>query len=391
MHHRSRPLRALLAIASVAVPAIPTAASAQEARVDPIVADAAFPTNLARTDDGTLLYTEKETGRVRVVDPDGSLRDAPLIEVPVTGGAERGLLGIALDPDEEWVYLYLSDAGERNRVVRFPREGGEPEAVFEGLPSVSGYHNGGDLAFGPDGMLYVITGEAHDPDLAQDPGSVGGKILRLTPTGEIPADNPDPGSPVFALGIRNSFGICVDPRTGEIWETENGPDRDDEINRVPPAGNLGWPLHLGRGGAPRFVDPVLVYPDVIVPTGCTVTDDGSVYFGDFAGAIHRVTPRNAGADDTIIARVPEGITDVTDDDGALLVATSGGIYRVSLNLEPEADAPVTPTEPADTPAPQDRSPDTEEATWVWIAGGAVVAIATLAVVIARRRAGRRPS
>jgi glucose/arabinose dehydrogenase len=151
--------------------------------------------------------------------------------------------------------------------------------------------------------------------------------------GSVPDDNPDPASPGCASGIRNSFGLCLDPRTGEVWETENGPDRDDEINRVPPGANLGWPLQLGPGGSPRFVDPVLVYPEVIVPTGCTVARDGTLLFGDLSGALHRVRPlADGGADDEIVARVPGGIVDVAREaDGGLLVATTDAILRVELS------------------------------------------------------------
>lgn len=302
--------------------------------LEPIVRDADLPTNLAPVEDGSLLYTEKETGRVRRVDPDGDLDPDPVAELAVVGDAERGLLGIALDPAERWIYLYLSDAADgRNRVVRIPSEGGRPETILDGLPSETGYHNGGDIAFGPDGMLYVVTGDAHDADLAQDPDSVGGKLLRLEPDGSIPEDNPDPASPVFASGIRNSFGVCLDPTTGQVWETENGPDRDDEVNRVPPGANLGWPVQLGPGGSPRFVDPVLVYPDVIVPTGCTVTEDGTVFFGDLSGSLHRVRTRPDGTvSDEIVMQAPGGIVDVARSaDGNLLVATLEAILRGTLS------------------------------------------------------------
>ena len=140
--------------------------------------------------------------------------------LPVVPEAERGLLGIAIGPDFEadpWIYLYLSDATDGvNRLVRVRADGdraaGEPETLLEGLDSAAGYHNGGDLAFGADGSLFVTLGEAHEADRAQDPSDLGGKIVRLEPDGSVPADNPfGAGNPVWSYGHRNSFGICVDP------------------------------------------------------------------------------------------------------------------------------------------------------------------------------------
>src|SRR5688572_15685454 len=101
-------------------------------------------------------------------------------------------------------------------------------------------HNGGHISFGPDGQLYVVIGESTDPALSQDGSAYAGKVLRLSPNGSVPTDNPIPVSPLFATGVRNSFGFAFDPETGHLWETENGPECNDEINRVPRGANLGW-------------------------------------------------------------------------------------------------------------------------------------------------------
>ncbi|HXF36997.1 MAG TPA: PQQ-dependent sugar dehydrogenase, partial [Actinomycetota bacterium] len=329
--------RALAAPLSVAVALAVAPPAAADVVLRP-VAEAAFPTNLAFLPDGGILFTEKETGRVRLLRPDGRLRE--VAELPVLGGAERGLLGIALHPafpEEPWVYLYLSDAADRrNRLVRLPLEGeraGRPEVLLDLLPAVSGYHNGGDLAFGLDGMLYVVTGEAHEPARAQDPDDLGGKVLRLAPDGSVPADDPFPGSPVYSLGHRNSFGLCVNPGTGDVWETENGPDRLDEVNLLRPGGNHGWPIALGDEGGPGFERPSLVFPEVIVPTGCAFTDPRTMWFGDFHGALHRVALGGPGVDRVVshrvVATAVAGITDVAAaPDGSLYVATATGILRV---------------------------------------------------------------
>jgi len=242
---------------------------AAQPSIELVAEDLAFPTNMAFAP-GRIFFTEKETGDVRII-PDGRVLPEPFVHVSVEASAERGLLGIALDPDFErdpWAYLYYSEAGgSANQIMRVRAEGntaGEVDPLITLLPAVTGYHNGGDMAFGPDGKLYAVTGEAHDPERAQDPNDLGGKVLRLDPDGSVPDDNPlGPDNPVYALGIRNSFGLCFDPVTGALWETENGPASDDEVNRIVAGGNYGWPDQLGSGGTPRFVDPVLVFPEEI--------------------------------------------------------------------------------------------------------------------------------
>ena len=180
MRHARLAVAAILIAATLATPA---AAAGLEPR--PFLDDLAFPTNMAFLPDGTLLFTEKETGNVRVVAPDGELVDQPFITLPVIADAERGLLGIAVHPDFErdpWIYLYRSDPADGlNRLVRVraDRSGrrGQPETLLDGISAVAGYHNGGDLAFAADGSLFVALGEAHEADRAQDENDIGGKIV----------------------------------------------------------------------------------------------------------------------------------------------------------------------------------------------------------------------
>ncbi len=300
--------RALPAVVLAWAVACATPGAGSDPGLEPVATGLAFPTNLAFLPDGTIVYGEKDTGRIRLLSPEGNDRVAA--RLPVLGGAERGLLGLAVHPrfpEEPWLYVYLSDARTaRNVLVRMRLAGGragEPQVLLELLPAVSGYHNGGDLAFGLDGMLYAVTGEAHEPGRARDPADLGGKVLRLAPDGEVPPDNPFPGSPVYSLGHRNSFGLCVNPATGDVWETENGPDRDDEVNRIRPGGDHGWPEVLGRGGGPGFVDPEIVFPEVIVPTGCAFTAPDEMWFGDFHGDLHRVRLAGPGFDRVVSHRV----------------------------------------------------------------------------------------
>jgi glucose/arabinose dehydrogenase len=324
-------------IATWVATAATTASTAAAATLNfrPVVAHAVFPSNLAFAPDGRAFFTEKDTGNIRVIDPSGTVFERPFATLPVTGGGEMGLLGLALHPDfatEPWVYAYYSDARDgRNHLVRIRADGnvgGPPQDLLTLLPTVNGYHNGGDLAFGADGTLFVAVGEGHVADRAQDRSSLGGKILRLNDDGSIPADNPFGHSPVYAVGIRNSFGLCVG-RDGTLWETENGPDALDELNRIEAGANYGWPDHLGPGSAAGFTAPVFAWRSVIVPTGCAVDRAGSIDVGDFHGDLHLLSfPRSGGPPhDAIVATFDSGITDVEiAPDGRLYVVTSDGIW-----------------------------------------------------------------
>jgi len=289
--------------------------------------------------DGRIFFTEKETGDVRII-RDGRVLPEPFVHVFVEGSAERGLLGIALHPDFErdpWVYLYYSEGGgASNRIIRLRAEAGEAlevDPIITLLPAVTGYHNGGDMAFGSDGKLYAVTREAHDPERAQDPNDLGGKVLRLDPDGSVPIDNPlGPENPVYALGIRHSFGLCFNPVTGDLWETENGPASDDEVNRIVAAGNYGWPDQLGPGGEGRFIDPELDFERVMVATGCAVRSDGRwLYFGSYLNGLYRarLLPDGSLGGPELVPGVGTAVTDVARaPDGSISVATSYAILRL---------------------------------------------------------------
>jgi quinoprotein glucose dehydrogenase len=307
-----------------------------------------FPTNLAFAPDGRLFFTERETGNVRIVE-EGRLLEEPFFHVDVALSAnETGLLGLALDPgfpQEPWVYAYFTDAADgRNRVIRIRARGDRgvaSEILLDGLAATSGYHNGGDLAFGADGMLYVSVGEGHEPTLAQDPSSIGGKILRISPDGDIPADGPfGPEVAAFTIGHRNSFGLCLDAATGTLWETENGPTGNDEINELEAGGNYGWPTVMGVGGDPDLVDPVLVFARTIAPTGCAVVD-GTLYFGSYAESKLRRLSTDDPASSEVVAEIPGGITDVAPGpDGGLYVATTEAIWWMPIDGATSTPSPV---------------------------------------------------
>lgn len=266
---------------------------------DTIASGLDFPAGIAFVGQDTILVTER-SGAIRVIE-DGELRDEPLTRIDTVVAGETGLLGIAVSPDGQDAFAFATEPdGNSNSVWRIPL--GDPASrtrVVEGLPA-STYHNGGGVAFAPDGMLLVSNGEQHSSDRAQDPGVLGGKVYRFTRAGDIPGDNPYGGSPTLAFGLRNPYGLAVDPETGSAWVTENGPDAFDEVNRIVPQGNYGWPRVEGPGdgsGLPgRYRDPVLAYEEIIVPTGLVFAGEdaredvsGDLFFGTYGeGTIHRV-------------------------------------------------------------------------------------------------------
>lgn len=226
--------------------------------VDVVATDLDVPWDLEFLDDGTVLVTERDTARIRRVEPDGEVTD--IGEVPgVSASGEGGLMGIVRY--EEWLYAMFT-SGEDNRVVRMEFDGvslGEPEVILDGLPRANN-HNGGRIVFGSDdGMLYVATGDAYNPPLAQDLDSPAGKILRLTPDGDIPEDNPFEGSPVWSYGHRNVQGLAFDD-DGRLWASEFGTKVWDELNLIEPGSNYGWPEVEGIAEDDDFVDPVAQWP-----------------------------------------------------------------------------------------------------------------------------------
>jgi len=215
------------------------------------------PWGIAFLPDGSALIAERDNGAIHHIPQPGVVNNVG--GVPgVAARGEGGLLGLATSG--QTVFAYLT-TGQDNRVVRMGFDGKaltEPSAILTGIPAGS-IHDGGRIAFGPDGKLYVTTGEAGDPALAQDRSSLGGKILRINPDGSIPQDNPDPGSPVWSFGHRNIQGLAWDS-AGRLWVTEFGANRLDEVNLIQRGANYGWPTVEGRAETPGLIDPVIQWP-----------------------------------------------------------------------------------------------------------------------------------
>lgn len=308
-----------------------------------VASNLSFPTALRFAPNGDIIFTEKSTGNVRRISG-GTLQAAPMFNVGVEPEGERGLLGLALDPDyatNKFVYIFYSKAnGTGNEVLRFTDDatpGTNPTVIVPNLPSNS-IHDGGRLEFGPDGKLYVTLGDIGDPANSQNNNVPTGKVLRYNSNGTIPADNPIAGNPLFSKGHRNCFGLAIDQTSGTVFVSENGPGCDDEVNRLQAGGNFGWRPGQPCGDADAgFLAPLSRFGNVIAPTGIAVgTGDyaGSLLMGSFNdNALRQIQlssfPGGSEASRDVIYTDSDAIIDVTmGPDGNVYVATGSRILRL---------------------------------------------------------------
>lgn len=233
------------------------------------------PWELAFAPDGRIFVTERP-GRIRVIQ-DGVLQTRPFAIVEqVASVGESGLMGLALHPDFAnngqilLCYTYRNEDGDlRNRVARLTDEdsvGTDQQIILDNIPGAS-RHDGCRLGFGPDGKLYVTMGDATVSDAAQDLDSLSGKVLRLEADGSVPADNPFPNSYVYTYGHRNPQGLDWHPATGDLFITEHGPDRDDEVNILEAGNNYGWPRVTGHSNNPEYTNPILSFTPTLATAG----------------------------------------------------------------------------------------------------------------------------
>ncbi|MFB9405923.1 MULTISPECIES: PQQ-dependent sugar dehydrogenase [Pseudarthrobacter] len=243
--------------------------------------------------DGTAIISERDTARLKAVPAGGGGRETiNLGEVPgVSAAGEGGLLGLALSPgfaSDRYLYMYFT-AQEDNRIARAgvqeTGDGGlsldRPEVIFTGIPKAN-THNGGRIRFGPDGFLYVGTGDSQRRNQPQDPDALGGKILRLTADGGPAPGNPF-GNAVYSLGHRNVQGLAWDS-AGRLWASEFGPDVNDELNLIVSGGNYGWPAVTGAPRRPEFQDAKVVWPSTSEssPSGLEIVGS-TAYLGALRG------------------------------------------------------------------------------------------------------------
>ena len=293
-----------------------------------------MPWGLAFLPGGDALVSERETGRILRLAPGGAPRQ--VYDVPgVAASGEGGLLGLAVSPafaKDNLVYAYYT--GEQdNRIVRFRLGGGEPEVIFDGIAK-AGFHNGGRIAFGPDGLLYVGTGDAGDTERSQDRSSPNGKILRLTPDGAPARGNPTAGSPVYSLGHRNVQGLAWDA-AGRLFATEFGQNQLDEVNLIQPGRNYGWPLVEGTGDTDggRFTNPLVTWStDEASPSGMAIAGD-TVYVAALRGERLWSVPLNG-------ATVGEPRAELRGRYGRLrtaAIAPDGSLWLTTSNTDGRGD------------------------------------------------------
>jgi glucose/arabinose dehydrogenase len=313
---------------------------------------------------GIIYYLERETGEVRVLNPKTN-NDRLFFQVPGvvgTSGDERGALGVALDPNwphTPYVYVYATRSAKgklRNQVTRIKAKDnhGVSFTTLVSTPaSASPYHNGGRILFGPDGKLYAIVGDGHNSANAQDrTKNLRGKILRMNRDGSVPKTNPFPKSLIWSYGHRNSFGFAFDSQTNKLWETENGPECNDEINLISQGSNFAWGSSENCSGSspddtnnsgpdpkrfPKawFVSTIGITGDAFC-TGCGLSGvEGDLFFGDVnTGKLRRFNLNPArddfsgGAVDVLQTPRNAIYSMETGPDGTIYFSDDDAIYKL---------------------------------------------------------------
>jgi glucose/arabinose dehydrogenase len=333
-------------------------ARAQTITARPVATGLNFPAGFTFTPDARIFYGERLTGEVHLLNPRASTDS---LFFTITNVRAPGLTGLALHPDypsTPYLYAYVArtvSGVPHNQIVRLTDRNGIGSAQTVIYSRRAGPdHNGGRLLFGPDRSLYLSSGDYGDPANAQNLANAFGKVLRMTPSGGIPPDNPFPGSRSYAYGMRNPFGFAFDPQTGRLWATDNGPECNDELNLVQRGGNHAWgpsatcstppapPANTNRDG-PAPILPQRFYTPSIAPTGvafcssCALgsTSGGRLFFGAYnTGEIRRVTlnaNRNAVSSQAVVLTHSRGILSLERAPGGVLhFSDAGGIYRLVL-------------------------------------------------------------
>jgi glucose/arabinose dehydrogenase len=321
-------------------------------------APGAWPASFAFDDDGKIYYGQRFTGEIRILNPAND-KDKLFFTLPnLVGGGERGLLGLALHPsfpDKPYVYAYYTrqtDSGIENQIVRITSSKGKGKKLktLVRLASAS-IHNGGVIHFGPDNRLYAVVGEVGNPANAQNLDNEVGKVLRMTANGGVPEDNPFDNR-IWSFGLRNSFGFTFDPQTGNLWQTENGPNCNDELNRITKGGNFAWgpsqtcvgvpPENTNRDGPQPRIMPLAWYTPTTAPTGAAFCEgcglggsiEGRLIYGNWnRGELKLVTltqDRLGIASEELLLDRTSGILAVErGSDNGVYFSDSDGIYKLT--------------------------------------------------------------
>ncbi len=323
---------------------------------DVLLTGADIPVRMAMAPDGRMFYAELQTGAIRIIEATGQLQAQPFATTQVVSGAEKGMLGLVLDPDFEnngYVYVHatvpgVNGATDHAEIIRYTavdNTGVNPVTLVDDLP-IADIHNGGDLAFDLAGNLLIGRGDITDPASAQQHGNPSGKVLRYTPEGGIPADNPFPGDPEWSRGLRNTFALAIHPQTGDLFGADAGPTSDDKLNYLKPGKNFLWGMVDEPQGSTVGYS-VRVWHEVITPTAL-LFHTGSGGFNDYGNQLF-VSSYNA-ADIRVVHLAGDAYTDFIREEnfarfndehfgskplhmiehanGDLFVSTFDSIYRI---------------------------------------------------------------
>ncbi|MGB2970620.1 MAG: PQQ-dependent sugar dehydrogenase [Candidatus Nanopelagicales bacterium] len=302
------------------------------------------PWGVAFLPDGSALFTDRDDGIINLVAPKagGLASVTPVGQVQsVNEGGEGGLLGIAMEPgkDPKEAFVYYTTPSD-NRIATMTWDGkklGSPSPILTGIPAAQ-IHNGGRIAFGPDGYLYAGTGDAGQSDRAQDVNNLGGKILRITTAGRPAPGNPFDNSPVWSLGHRNVQGLAFDSK-GRLWNSEFGQNLHDELNLVTKGANFGWPIHEGIANDPKYADPYVQWPtSEASPSGLAIVGDWA-YMAALRGRrlwqIGIAGPSPVGPNPLLVGEYGRLRTPTLAPDGSLWLTTSNTDGRA--NPAPDDD------------------------------------------------------
>lgn len=305
------------------------------------------PWGVAFLPDGTAIVTERDTRKVLAI-KDGETQTVGTVSEAQPEG-EGGLLGVAASPDfakDQTLFLYYTARSDNRVATATYSDGrlGNVRPIVTGIPS--GFtHNGGRLAFGPDGNLYVGTGDAGNSSNAQNFGSLGGKILRITKTGDPAPGNPQTNSPVWSLGHRNVQGLAFD-ESGQLWASEFGQSEVDELNKIVKGGNYGWPVIEGKGNVNRYISPELTWPVAQASPSGLAYADGSLWMAGLRGQrLWRITLQDGKAvdpQDFFVNTYGRLRTAATTPDGQLWVTTSNRDGRGDPVREDDRILAITP-------------------------------------------------
>ncbi len=345
-------------VAAGASPERPAHASAPTLEAVPVKSGLANPAGFTFLPDGRIIYGERNTGRVMLLDPATGNLSVMYTVTKVRSNGEQGLLGLAVDPgwpNKPFIYAYATRQVKslQNQIlkIRVGKSKSTLESIIWRLDTTAGtYHDGGHIAFGPDGKLYAVVGEGHDSANAQDLTNDAGKMLRMNRDGTVPPDNPFDDSLIFTYGLRNSFGFSFDPQSGTVWETENGPECVDEINVEQAGENHAWgphetcsgtdPNNTNQDGPEPRVLPLRWFTPTIAPTGLAFCEgcgiakaEGGLFFGaNNTGEIRQVkltADRKDVASMVVALDFSQAVLSMqAAPDGGVYFSSSSAIYQL---------------------------------------------------------------